>query len=174
MSGNAGHQRSEDERSDNDLDKPQKDIAEHAQVFGELGPVETNFPADQHGEKNPASEGLASKGGCGDDGEARPAQQGNPKMSSGEQRDRRSYYKESDPENGDGRRSRARFRVWQSFGGNLAHPVLVQQILSSLWPNGFLWRVVFGTLWWMEGLRAEPLEHRGRAALERRVKSLLT
>jgi hypothetical protein len=64
VAGDAGDQRAENQGRDNYLDQSQKDIAEESELFGELGTVQANFEAGEHGKENP--EGERALANCGD------------------------------------------------------------------------------------------------------------
>src|SRR5271168_5420646 len=59
----AGDERGQDERGDDDLDQAQKNVAQEAQAFGELRMVQADFKSEQHGEKDPEGERALADGG---------------------------------------------------------------------------------------------------------------
>lgn len=69
MPGNAGDERGENQRRNDDFDQAQENVAEDAQVFGELRIVEPDFKAEQHGEEDPESERAPAEGGDGEEEE---------------------------------------------------------------------------------------------------------
>ena len=62
MSGDADHQGGKDQRSNNGLDEPQKDDAQHLQAGSDLGPVMANLRAHQDARGNPYGERAAAVG----------------------------------------------------------------------------------------------------------------
>src|ERR1700735_252023 len=54
--GDSSNQSSHDQWRNKDGDQPQKYIAQNPKVFAEMRPIEANFTAQQHGEKNPIRE----------------------------------------------------------------------------------------------------------------------
>lgn len=80
MTCDAGDERTEDKRSDDNFDEAEKDIAEDAQVRGEVGPIEAKFEAEEHGEENPVGKGAFVQASVGKDSERGPAQGGDPRV----------------------------------------------------------------------------------------------
>ena len=56
VTGDAGDQRAEDERRDDDFDEAEENVAEESRVGGEGGSVEAEFETGEHGEENPEGE----------------------------------------------------------------------------------------------------------------------
>ena len=54
--GNSRYQRAQNQRSHDHADQPQENVAEDAQVFGKVRPVQTDFSAEQHREENPVGQ----------------------------------------------------------------------------------------------------------------------
>ena len=78
MTCDAGDERTENKRSDDNFDEAEKDIAEDAQVRGEVGPIEAKLEAAEHGEENPVSKGAFVQASVGKDSERGQAQGGDP------------------------------------------------------------------------------------------------
>src|SRR5207302_3673519 len=62
MSGDADHQGGTNQRSNNGLDEPQKDDAQHLQAGSDLGPVMANLRAHKDARGNPDGERAAAVG----------------------------------------------------------------------------------------------------------------
>ncbi len=75
VAGDSGDERAENERRDDYCNEAEKNVAEDAQVLGDVRPVETNFAAGEHGEENPVGQGGFSKTAQGEEGETQPADQ---------------------------------------------------------------------------------------------------
>src|SRR5579862_7426340 len=54
MGSNSGDQCSKNQRRNDDLEQPQKNVAEDLQVLGELWPRQSNLTAQKQGEENPS------------------------------------------------------------------------------------------------------------------------
>ena len=76
VSGDADHQRPEQQRRDDGLDQPQKDERQHAQVGGDVGEVVSDLRAQQHGDEDPRGERAAQAAIDDQRGQRDPAQSG--------------------------------------------------------------------------------------------------
>jgi hypothetical protein len=56
MAGDAGDQRAENQRSDDDFDQAEEDVAEYAQLNRKGRGVKAEFEAGEHGEEDPEGE----------------------------------------------------------------------------------------------------------------------
>src|SRR5262249_19282180 len=63
VSGDAGDERAENERSDDDFDKAKENVAENAQTCGDAGGVQAKLEAGQHSEEDPEGERAFLKSG---------------------------------------------------------------------------------------------------------------
>ena len=66
MSSDAGDESAKDERSDDDLDEAEENIAENAELSCKGGRVEAEFETGEHGEKNPEGEGAFAQASGGE------------------------------------------------------------------------------------------------------------
>lgn len=80
MAGDAGDERAEDQRRDDDLDEAEEDVAQEAQMLGHGGAVEADFAAEKHRYENPIGESAAAEAVSGKSGEAEPAKDGEPNL----------------------------------------------------------------------------------------------
>ena len=62
VTGDAGYEGAEDERSDDCLDEAQEDVTQDARLDSEGGFVETEFGAGEHSEEDPRREGALAYG----------------------------------------------------------------------------------------------------------------
>ena len=83
--GDSRDESSEDQRRDDHLDQSQENIAEQADVLGNVRLVESNFGSEQHREKNPIRK-PATPASYGHRGEAGPAHDHDPGVRAEENR----------------------------------------------------------------------------------------
>jgi len=67
VSSDAGYECAQDERSDDDFDETEEDVAEDAELGGERGRVEAEFETGEHGEEDPEGERTIAEAGCGEE-----------------------------------------------------------------------------------------------------------
>ena len=112
MPRDSRHQRAENQRRHNHLDQAQENVAEHPQMFGELRPVQPDFSAQQHREKNPVGQRRLAPSTSRDHGQRSPPCHHKPQMWGKKQRQGGSGQKKQHANRGESaERGRRPFRL---------------------------------------------------------------
>jgi len=113
VSSDAGYECAQDERSDDDFDETEEDVAENAELGGERGRVEAEFETGEHGEEDPEGERAIAEAGCKEEEQAETAE-GDERFVSGKHDEQQATREEEDESCGKQELELAGAVLWQA------------------------------------------------------------